>query len=245
MRTMNGMVSQADTSLVQGGAVPRRRRLVSRAVALVAAAGLVGLLTGDGRAVAFIQGIDPLDVLNLKVRPNVILVLDSSGSMTNNLAETLSMGNGDHPRSKLRQAKDVLQTVVQANQKKVSFLYGNYTQMNSRMTQTAAGGDRFHYSTQSFISPSMATTELQVLGEPGFTANQRGLQSWQDIRAGWNTLYFGEVVSWVTVISQSTVPAGFYKTGALLATALTTAMNAALTPPACPTGIRSSAGVNT
>ena len=79
---MNAMVSQAETSLVQGGAVPRRRRLLSRALALVAAAGLLGLLTGDGRAVAFIQGIDPLDVLNLKVRPNVILVLDSSGSMT-------------------------------------------------------------------------------------------------------------------------------------------------------------------
>ena len=49
---MNAMVNQAETSVVQGGAVPRRRRLLSRALALVAAAGLLGLLTGDGRAVA-------------------------------------------------------------------------------------------------------------------------------------------------------------------------------------------------
>src|SRR5258708_4991074 len=99
MRTMNAMVKQAETSVVQGGAVPRRRRLVSRALALVAAAGLLGLLTGGGRAVAFTQGTDPLDVRNLKGRPNVIVILDSSGSMPNNLAETVSTRSGDHPRA--------------------------------------------------------------------------------------------------------------------------------------------------
>lgn len=239
---MNAMVNQAEMSVVQGGAA-RRRRLASRALALVAAVGLLGLLTGDGRAVAFIQGIDPLDVLNLKVRPNVILVLDSSGSMTNNLAETLSMGNGDHPRSKLRQAKEVLNTVVQANERKVSFLYGQYTQKSSVMQQTGAGTDRFRYSTNGFISSTMPTTELQVLGEPGFLGSARGLQSWQDIRAGWNTLYFGERVGVTTVTCTATVTAQFYRTGAALATALTTAMNAALTTPAC-SASRAAAGVN-
>ena len=81
---------------------------------------------------AVINGQDPLEVLSLKVRPNVVVVLDSSGSMK----WTLDPGHGaigapanagDHPRSKIWQAKQVLKTIVQNNQDKASFLFGQYT----------------------------------------------------------------------------------------------------------------------
>ncbi len=57
----------------------------SRLAAAALAVGLALSLAGDGgRAAtvpAVIQGQDPLEVLALKVRPNVMIVLDSSGSM--------------------------------------------------------------------------------------------------------------------------------------------------------------------
>ena len=71
----------------------------------------------------------------------------------------------------------------------------------------------------------MPTTELQVLGEPGQTAQRRGLQSWQDIRAGWNTLYYGEA-NGATVICSAPVAAQFYRNGTDLALALQNSMNA-------------------
>ena len=65
---------------------------------------------------ATIYGQDPLEILELKVRPNVIVVLDSSGSMTGNVTDTVNLNRGDHPRSKFFQAKKVLKEVVQAYQ---------------------------------------------------------------------------------------------------------------------------------
>ncbi len=68
-------------------------------VALVALVALTLAGYGDGvRAAYTIAGIDPLGVLELKVRPNVIVVLDSSGSMQWSSNGQRCWGRGPSPR---------------------------------------------------------------------------------------------------------------------------------------------------
>ena len=102
-------------------------------------AALVLTLTGDrGVYTAVPSGIDPLEVLNLSVRANALVVLDSSGSMRESPLADYSATTvpdtdegeltGDDPRSKMAQAKAVLRSVIQANESKVSFQFGRYEQ---------------------------------------------------------------------------------------------------------------------
>ena len=68
---------------------PRRSFLSGWTRAGVAglAVGLMLLALGDGaRTAAPPTGIDPLDILKLQVRPNVMIMLDSSGSMQESTA---------------------------------------------------------------------------------------------------------------------------------------------------------------
>ncbi|HVR72198.1 MAG TPA: hypothetical protein VMT87_15245 [Vicinamibacteria bacterium] len=117
---------------------------------------LVLVLSGDrGVYTAAPSGIDPLEVLNLTVRANAIIVLDSSGSMreiTNATGLVTGIGNGelvgDDPGAKMAQSKQVLRQIVQDNQDKISFQFGRYTQA---LTDTNATGvhltNRFYYAT--------------------------------------------------------------------------------------------------
>ena len=229
---------------------PRRSRWAG--VGLGAA--LLMVLTGDGIGQAGITGgIDPLDVLDLQVKPNVIVVLDSSGSMQETLYRNAGGGAvnfnvGDWRESKMGLAKSVLKQVITDNSTKANFLFGQYTIANSVMQRTGAvtaGGDgngRFRYLTnvdwndldndnvfdagdttisgsQSMRTacPSATTTTPCELALAG-----RGFQAWQWIQPGWNTLYYQETGGPVCAV---TIPSGFYRTQADLATALQTAMN--------------------
>jgi hypothetical protein len=70
-----------------------KRHKWSRGAGLGLAAILLLVLSGDGIGAAISpHGIDPLDVLDLQVKPNVIIVLDSSGSMQESLGRD-SAGN--------------------------------------------------------------------------------------------------------------------------------------------------------
>jgi hypothetical protein len=114
----------------------RGRSMRSAAAALLSA--LVFTLVGDrGAFTAVPAGIDPLEVLNLSVRANALVVLDSSGSMRESPSAEYTVPvpdtpqgelTGDDSRSKLAQAKSVLRTIVQANETKVSFQFGRYQQ---------------------------------------------------------------------------------------------------------------------
>jgi hypothetical protein len=114
-------------------------------------------------------GIDPLEILNLQIRANAILVLDSSGSMAETLDANAGDIAGDDPDSKLYLAKEVLKSFVLANERKVSFMFGQYEQpgvgpiQTTRMTVPDRLG-RFMYKTTSAAnrSPSMLTNELRV-----------------------------------------------------------------------------------
>ena len=60
----------------------KSRRALTRTVAWGLVGGLVLLLSGDrGARTDDDHGTDPLDILNLQIRANAIIVVDSSGSM--------------------------------------------------------------------------------------------------------------------------------------------------------------------
>ncbi len=216
----------------RGGAVMGRS--ASRVAAMGLALVLTALLAGDrgraGTVPAAVYGQDPLEVLELKVRPNIIVVLDSSGSMTNVAPETTNTNSGDHPRSKLFQAKQVLRQVFQNNQDIVSFQLGTYTQNSMRFDNQGAGANRFQYVTRTMPAPEL--TVRRALGDGGTT--NRGLQSWQIIQPEWGTLYFEEDAT-PDAVCTATLPGlpKFYAQGGpagtpgTLAADLQTAMNAA------------------
>jgi hypothetical protein len=203
------------------------RQLAGGAALAALALGLSGDRTSAAGVPAPVYGQDPLEVLELKVRPNVIVVLDTSGSMTNNVPETFNTRSGDHPRSKLWQGKQVLQKIIQDNQDKVSFQYGTYTQNSFSFNNQAAStiGNRFQY-----VTSSMPSTELTVEGAVGDTFG-RGIQSWQIIRPEWNRLYFGENGGTVCYAEIPNTPR-FYNDGDDLAADLQAGMNS----PTCTSG---------
>ncbi len=189
-----------------------------RAATAGVVAGLVFLLAGDrGANTAVPAGIDPLEVLNLQVRANAIVVLDSSATMSQTIGG--NQLSGDDTDSKLYLAKQVIRNIVQANQNKLSFLFGRYTQpAGTTLDGGVSAGDptqpvapiRFAYSTTSTDSPSMVGTPLVVdLRSYLLTADERVVFN----EPG------GDKIGVVT--------AGRYATGTALALAIETAMNTA------------------
>jgi hypothetical protein len=212
---MSSQAQIGETTDGKGGMVMSSHgdRLGTRVAVWGTALLLALALAGDrGRAASVpptIYGQDPLEVLELKVRPNVIVVLDSSGSMTNVADEGSNTNSGDHPRSKMWQAKQVLKTVVQNNQDKVSFQLGTYTQYSISFGNQGRGANRFQYVVSGNDAPFMgtSTTELVVRGALNDTLG-RGVQSWQIIHEEWSRLYFGEQGG---VVCTATLPGPFPK----------------------------------
>src|SRR5262249_53935892 len=167
--TQSGNEGRSETE-VKDAMKPSKSFGQLRAVSLMLAAGLLAVLAGDhtrGQSAGISEGIDPLDVLDLQVKPNVFIVLDSSGSMN----ETV-FGNGmrgDHPYSKMFQAKQVLTDVIRDNEQKAAFMFGQYTQTanNFNNTGTRVNGtpNRFMYHTQSWDA---------VTGPPAFPVEGPG-----------------------------------------------------------------------
>jgi hypothetical protein len=242
-------------------AMTTRRRAVGIWMRRGLRLGVLGLLLaamGDRAAAVAARGIDPLDVLNLQVKPNVIVVLDSSGSMqetTGSAAIAATDTNtGDNPRSKMYLAKQVLKQVMADNANHVTFLFGQYTQsvydpfaatnpsvVGTRMPGNDPGGDRFRYVTDDQAFPSMTTTELYTDNESDGSAS-RGLQAWQDIRPAWNTLYYSESNGVTTKTCSVVVAAaatffgagGPSTTAGTMAAALKTAMEGCTGRPGTP-----------
>ncbi len=112
----------------------------SRALVLVLAVAAVCLMQGDSalsQAVTTDVGMDPLSILDLQVKPNVLIVLDTSGSMRfppntaiNGPTADLNVG-GDDPIAKMYQAKDALNQVLSQNAGKFNFGFASYGVLNS------------------------------------------------------------------------------------------------------------------
>jgi hypothetical protein len=230
-----------------------RRFSLRRTGALLLAGALLFVLAGDRGITATAQGIDPLEVLNLQVKPNVIVAIDTSGSMEDTPYVATNYG-GDHPRSKLWLAKQVLKSVFQANQDKAAFMFGVYRYSSdanpvTNMTVTAnATPNRFVYAAQSWAagtfpnpactvdptscpSPNPATvTRLAEGPSPSMEGTNLYLNSlyafqWIQSSGGVvnDALRFSETSPAKTC--QVSVVDKFYRDGAALAAAIQTAMN--------------------
>jgi hypothetical protein len=117
------------------------------------------------------SGIDPYEILDLQIRPNAIIVLDSSGSMREEATGTYSL-SGDDPNSKLATAKRVLKTVIANNKDKISFQFGEYEHTNpstAAYSPTIGQRDRFLYATDD------ATISGWQVNAGGNGASQGGL----------------------------------------------------------------------
>ncbi len=154
------------------------RRL--RAAVFGLAAGLLLLLSGDKASTAIITGIDPLEILKLQVRPNVLLTLDSSGSMRESLTSPVTQLGDDHPRAKMKLAKDTLRTFIQNNQTRVSFQFGvynsagfnnpagtKYNNVNSAIYMDPGDNNRFIYTTEDSSAAGVQVNQ-------GGSANSNG-----------------------------------------------------------------------
>ncbi|MEO8360780.1 MAG: hypothetical protein ABI672_12185 [Vicinamibacteria bacterium] len=161
-----------------------------------------GIPTGE-------QGIDPLDVLSTKVRPNVYIVLDSSGSMDEAVDSNGSF-NDDEPNSKLAQAKAVVNQIVADNQTIASFALGRYKGAVTTMPTTK----RFVYSTDDVESTGiLSTSALFDLRQFKLTAN--------------DTITFTEngTLRVSPAVAGGASPIGDYNTGWDLAIATQNALN--------------------
>jgi hypothetical protein len=161
-------------AMKEGNAMTRRSlALLRRLGAFAVLAGLALTLSGDRTSAATvpaaIYGQDPLEVLELKVKPNVILVFDSSASMQGTLGSGGNLVSGDHPRTRNYQGKKAISDVVKANQDKVSFQFGTYTAYQPTFYNQKAGWLRFEYYVDGRNSAFMNTpaTELAVRGATG------------------------------------------------------------------------------
>jgi hypothetical protein len=144
-----------------------------------AACGLLLLLSGDRARTAVIPGIDPLEILKLQVRPNVLVVLDSSGSMRETLTSPPITVGDDHPRAKMSQAKIALRQFIQDNQTRVSFQFGIYNAAgydNPAGTRYNNANSEIYMDTSSrrflYTSDDAAAALLQV--NPGGSENSAG-----------------------------------------------------------------------
>ena len=90
----NGTLEGSSSAMSEKRPLPRWGWI--RAAVSGLAIGLILILAGDGARGAVVTGIDPLEILKLQVRPNVILMLDTSGSMTE-ATNGSDMQSGDEP----------------------------------------------------------------------------------------------------------------------------------------------------
>jgi len=176
----------------------KRRSFWQRGVRGLALGAILVLMVGDGVRGAANGGIDPLEVLKLSVKPNVIVVLDSSGSMTSTPGGAGGSLTGDWTESRMYKAKTVLKQVVQDNENDVNFLFGQYTQTPG--LNDGRANERFRYVT---TDSSMASSELALYRTPSNESGEPGFQAWQDIRPQWDTLYYGEQINATSYVNPS------------------------------------------
>ena len=171
---MSGVVSRMRAGLVWG-----------------LAAGVVLLMAGDHAQTASPANtaIDPYEILDLQIRPNAIVVVDSSGSMREEVTGTNSL-SGDDPNSKLAIAKRVLRGVIANNKDKISFQFGQYEHTSPttdpysvRLVNT----DRFIYTTDD------ATISAWEVNRGGNGASYGGISrrsGTDDVTIGTKTYYY-------------------------------------------------------
>jgi hypothetical protein len=210
----------------------KSRFSVKRAAGVLLSAGFLFVLVGDRGMTATPLGIDPLEVLNLQIKPNVIIVLDTSGSMNDSVGNN-TLG-ADHPDSKTGGAKLVMRQALVNNETKVNMMFGTYTNTGSNFARTTVQAsnnnqDHFSYWSDSGRFPSMAgavAPNIQLTANQTYAFQIIGNGAAPNARTNNNLLYFTETAA-PNAVCTATIPTRFYQSGGDLATAMAAAMNAA------------------
>jgi len=111
----------------EGRAMRTGRSLWIRVLLAGLGCGVVLLTSGDHVAqTATIGGIDPIEILKVQIKNNVLFVFDTSASMFWTPSnEGISVG-GDDPMSRMYQAKQAVKAVVEANRTRLNMGIATY-----------------------------------------------------------------------------------------------------------------------
>lgn len=152
---MATQAATADGVLGGGPRLVRRWPRTAHAAAMGIAAGLLALLAGDGtgRGANLVQGIDPLDILNLQVRPNIVFVVDTSRPMGTPPDDNARRVGGDDRMSRLYQVKVALREVLADNAGHANFGIVDMSADLANVKVTNSQGPLTYVS----IDPSAAT----------------------------------------------------------------------------------------
>ena len=152
----------------------------SRAASMAMAAVLMLFLVGDRTAYTAIPGIDPLDVLDLAIKNNVLFVVDTSGSMTGTVGTSQDVG-GDDPGSRFYKAKRALREVVKESEGLANFglatFHANPEERHMRATSSASGGTTSEGPMIYVSQDAAAATWLTYFNGVKGTVNVSGIPS--------------------------------------------------------------------
>lgn len=181
--------------------VPRASSALRRAASAGLVLGLLLVLSGDlARTQAVEIGQDPLEILDLQTKPNVVLLIDSSTSMR---APVPTSGQilTNHPASRFSLAKQAARQIVVDNQERVQFELGQYGYQNlsaNGSTYTYVGGcstdatyPTYPGGPTSYAACNTLYTSFSVVynGTTGITADS-GLDLDNNVTGGDNTRYY-------------------------------------------------------
>jgi hypothetical protein len=121
----------------------RKLKMARRGIVLGAVLGVFMMLSGDPRAQSSAAnwGIDPLEVLQVQVKNNVLFVFDTSGSMRWPVDfDDTSLG-GDAVDSRLYKGKQAVATVVRSNRTRMNFGLASYNVLTDQKVLNPSGGE--------------------------------------------------------------------------------------------------------
>jgi hypothetical protein len=121
----------------------RKLKMARRGIVLGAVIGVFMMLSGDPRAQSSAAnwGIDPLEVLQVQVKNNVLFVFDTSGSMRWPVDfDDTSLG-GDSVDSRLYKGKQAVSTVVRSNRTRMNFGLASYNVLTDQKVLNTSGGE--------------------------------------------------------------------------------------------------------
>jgi hypothetical protein len=137
-----------------------------RPIAAGALLGLFLLLSGDGTVhSAVVGGIDPLEVLKLQIKNNVLFVFDTSGSMKWPVDIDNWTVGADDTQSRAYQAKRAVEQVVNANAGRMNYGIASYNVLASdKVINSGQNFDNVNGEDGPFIYVSSSANAAEFFG---------------------------------------------------------------------------------
>jgi len=124
------------------------------------AAGLALILTGDqGAQTAMLVGIDPLEAMNSRIKPNIMIVVDTSGSMKWSVNQDVLSVGADDPTSRMAIIKTALSNALTVYQGQANFGLATFQAADSDKTLSGSNSPKQDYDGDGrFDGPLIYTT---------------------------------------------------------------------------------------